>query len=323
VTPSKVKVYYVGADGETRVESKLVAGKYVDEVSTAAGGSSVKFQVNSKDSKTLTIDLVSGTYKASTYTSTSAAANAAYGYVNFSDVQGKTDRAVVVKITGLDSLTTMYTITDTATATAKAIEDWDSTFTTATYKDYTLKVQAAKSTVNEGGSVKLTATLGTAMTTSAPIGIKVTLTNGTEFLFTNTANDTATATLTNVTSDVTLGIASVTAVAVPNTANAISKVMYVDANGNGTMDAGDKVVITFKSAVDSAPTVTKSTFTSTDTLNDAKTELTLTIDTFNAEKLTIAANALSIGGLTNTKAIEITVPSGLTNDGQLTVADAT
>ena len=218
---------------------------------------------------------------------------------------------VVVKF-DKTAVTTTYTVTNSyKTGAALNVP------TGYTAVNMTLTLSRDGAGIEQNGTVKITsADLSAALATTAPTalkGLKVTLSTGNVLYFKNDGAATA-ATIVGgdtfkVTGNTTVDVASVEAVDGPT----IKSVAYDDADGLGTWNVGDKIIVTYSEAVDtSAPTLT---FTNTGSATTVNTS-------WNAEKTVatyeIATNAPVAGDTLKITAITSNA-TGVKNVGTYTI----
>ena len=154
------------------------------------------------------------------------------------------DAAVVVDLTVTDGLNETYTITEIGTATK--LSELKSGYNGA-FKDTTLTVTASrKANLTDGAQVLLTATINPAVSNTSETGLKITLTNGAEFIFKNdNSQTTATANIT-VKGNETLAVGSIEEVAAPT----ITRVeLTLDKLGDGLINANDVITVYFSEKV--------------------------------------------------------------------------
>ena len=159
--------------------------------------------------------------------------------------------APVIMELGIGTLENLYTVTNnTGTDTLGNLYAG----TPAAFKGLTLTVNLSRiSGIQANGTVVVTsATIDTAIGTTSDVGMKVTLSNGTELYFPNTGSTAAVVKNDSfkVNGDTTLTVKKVEIVSAPTIKG---EVEYKDVNGNGTWDAGDTVTIHFTEDLSAAP----------------------------------------------------------------------
>ena len=159
--------------------------------------------------------------------------------------------APVIMELGIGTLENLYTVTNnTGTDTLGNLYAG----TPAAFKGLTLTVNLSRTSgIQANGTVVVTgATIDTAIGTTSDVGMKVTLSNGTELYFPNTSSTAAVVKNDSfkVNGDTTLTVKKVEPVSAPTIKG---EVEYKDVNGNGTWDAGDTVTIHFTEDLSAAP----------------------------------------------------------------------
>ena len=171
----------------------------------------------------------------------------------------------------------------------------------------TIEVAASRNTVPSGAQVTLTATLNSAIANSAK-PIRVTLNNGSTFVFANdNSATTATANIT-VTSDVTLSISKVEELETPT----VKSAEINDVDGDGAISLNDVITLHFSQKLSAAPAVTSNgavVFDSGNLAGDgmSATYKITTAPTATTDSMKIAVGALEADGtdFVNTVAYEI------------------
>lgn len=352
VTTDMVNVNYVDANDNPIAASKL-CGADADTAAptymSVASGSKLKFGYKTNDAThALTVAMSSknaaGVDTAITLTgATSAtAANKVTEYETSAASSGLS--AVTVKITGLDALTSTYTVgvasNLSGTSALSTLGYTTSAADKAAAEALVLTVAVEQnstpvtSVASNNNAVKLVASLsGTGLDATSTHGIQVVLTDGTKdyaISFVNNGSGSAVSEPTaTITKDTTFTVKSIADLTAPS----ITSITAADKDTSGAFSAGDTITITFSESVtlDKSADIsiggTGFAITDDDTnrvWNSDKTVLTLTIGTIGATvttndgTITLAADEIvsTAGVIGNHSAAKvITVKAG---DGNFT-----
>ena len=210
VTPAAVNVKYVDDKG-TDVTSKLVKDSYTKTLATGNTGAQIKFKVDTTDSTTVLKYTLSGT-ASDVATATNLTAGSGEQTIPSAATTAKGTCAVVVTITGWETLTETYGVTygdsvDNGVALSKLnVANGD-----ADDDGKTIAITAGKTTgIAKDEQVKISVKLGAAPTNLFGYKVAVNV-NGKAKTFTLT-DDTAAEFYTTVTNNVTINKASIVSV---------------------------------------------------------------------------------------------------------------
>ncbi len=256
-TPDSVKVRYLDVDNNVYLSADAVKqadGSAATSVLSTTTAAAIKFNVNTTDAAVES--KVTYTVEGLTADVTTATAVGDNTTTTISSKQAKGTGYVTVKLTGLNKLSETVKLTVPASA---ALSTLDTTYATATVKDYTFVLSTTAGTnssndytgIRKGAEITVTGTLNTAIPL-ANDGVKVTLSNGETMIFVNN-NSTKTADIkVKMDGDVSLTVTKVEDVAGPKV-----KSIVVNNSTQGALKVGDTITVTFDQKLDAAPTFGK------------------------------------------------------------------
>ena len=243
---SLVNVYYFD---ETGADISDMMDTVVTDHVLAVGGSTLNIRMPNSALSTDTVNARFWNLRNSTPASTTyGTLNGATGWNLTSNrgANGMGPAIVELSVSGMESLYRVTSIPATTLGTQYS-------GTPTEFAGLTLTVNLSRTTgIQAGGTVLVTgATIDTPIGAASDVGMKVTLSNGTELYFANTASPSAK--IENgsfiVDSDMTLRVTRVEEVAAPT----ITNVEYNDVNGANGWDAGDTIVVHFSDKLGANP----------------------------------------------------------------------
>ena len=298
VTPAAVNVKYVDDKGND-VTSKLVKDSYTKTLATGNTSAQIKFKVNTTDSTTALKYTLSGT-TSDVATATNLTAGSSEQTIPTAATTATGTCAVVVTITGWESLTETYGVTyGDSVDSGIALSKLNVTNGDAADDNKTIKIGAGKTTgIAKGEQVKISVTLSAAPTNLYGYKVAVNV-NGEAKTFTLT-NNTAAGFYTTVANNVAINKASIVSV------TGIEKVGVVaDENNKVAVQlAGNTYRIPFNMELD------MDKIKATDVTNDNADAATCEAVSFEDGYLVVTFNKT----VDNTKAIKIAANKAVSKD---------
>ena len=248
---SLVNVYYFD---ETGADISDMMDTVVTDHTLAVGGSTLSIRMPNSANPIDTVNarfwnLRNSTSASTTYDTLKGATG--WNLTNNRGANGMGPAIVELSVSGMESLYTVTNIPATTLGTQYS-------GTPTEFAGLTLSVSLSRTTgIQAGGTVLVTgATIDTPIGAASDVGMKVTLSNGTELYFANTTSISAVVENGSfiVDSDMTLRVTRVEKVAAPT----ITNVDYNDLDGSGTWTANDTIVVHFSEKLGTTPTQTGS-----------------------------------------------------------------